>query len=298
MDIKSILQELGYPIQEHSNYYKTRGIYRGGRDINSLTIYYKENLVIDHVAGERFSIEELIKRTLLFDNDEKIKEWLKNKNITLPVYNPNSVSFNIIQSETFSEEEVKDLLPDYDYFINRGISDKACITFRGGLCNNGTLKDRQCLLIINSKNQIVGVTGRDVTNKKKIKWMHRGVKSKWVWPAYLSHSDIGNCKEIILVESPLCCMRLWDCGVKNTICLFGVEISNAVINYLLRVHPKKIIVALNNEESHIGNNAANKVRDRLIKYFDSHVIKIHLPPAKDFAEIKEDDIIKKWYEER
>lgn len=292
--IKSTLQDLGYPIIEQNGYWKTRGLYRDGSDTDSLTIYYRDNLVIDHVTAQKFSIEHLIALTLNLKDDAKAGEWLKDKNISLPSFNTRAAQQIKVQ-EIFDDKVIHDLVPNYDYFVNRGISQKTCEVFKGGLCINGLFKDRQCLVIYNSKGQIVGITGRDIKNRKKLKWMHKGQKNNFVYPAYLNQQFITDKSEVILVESPIDVLKMWDNGINNVICIFGVEISNAVINFLLKKHPKKIIVALNNEESKIGNNASNKVKARLDKYFDKSISIIKLPYKKDFGEMSNEEI-RKWNE--
>lgn len=299
-EISDILQELGYQYKDCGNYYNMSAVYRGGDDPTSLCVYKDTNLVIDFVTGEKFSLESLIKKTLNID-DSKTKEWLKGRfnidNLNLAYQKP-----KIKMIQTFDEEILKDLIPDYNYWINRGITPETAELFKGGLCLSsqsllGKLKNRQILTIYNSQNQIVGFSGRDITGKNNIKWKHLGEKSTWVWPAYLNNKFITESRIIILVESPADILKMWDCNIKNVICLFGTECSYAILNYLLKKNPKKILISTNNEPNNdnIGNRAAEKVYIRLKRYFSVSQLEIKLPIKKDFGEMTCEEI-NKWYE--
>jgi hypothetical protein len=159
-EIKSLLQEIGYPILDCGDYLKTRAVFRDGSDINSMTIYWRDNIVIDHVMSEVFDIEELINRSLGLNSREKSEEWIKHKHILLPKFNSNAEPI-IKQIKKFSKDISDKLIPDYNYFIDSGISENTCKLFKGGRSFEGTLKNRQCLIIYNSKGNIIGITGRD-----------------------------------------------------------------------------------------------------------------------------------------
>src|ERR1017187_173245 len=232
--IKSILSELGYPIIDCGNYFKTKGLYRDGQDNNSLTIYWKDDTVLDHVLGEVFDIETLIKKTLKFEKPEQVKDYLKNKNYSLPVFNPNSEPV-IKQIKKFSGEIVNKLLPEYDYWLNRGIDINVLKETKGGLYKaDGQLKDRFIFPIYNSKNQVVAFNARDITNKKKIKWKFLNSKEV-VYPAFINSKLILEKKEVYLVESIGDYLALATCGIKNVLVLFGIYANNSIINFLLRV---------------------------------------------------------------
>lgn len=297
-EISDILQELGYQYKDCGNYYNMSAVYRGGDDPTSLCVYKDTNLVIDFVTGEKFSLESLIKKTLNID-DSKTKEWLKGRfnidNLNLAYQKP-----KIKMIQTFDEEILKDLIPDYSYWVNRGISLETASLFKGGLCLNsqsllGKLKNRQILVIENSRKEIVGLVGRALNNDNRIKYKILGEKAKFLWPCYLNNKIIQEKREVILVESCFDILKMWDCGITNAICLFGLECSFDIINYLLKINPTKIIIATNNEESGRGNDASNKIYSRLKRYFDLKRLEIRLPYKKDFGEMLPIEI-KTWYE--
>ncbi len=47
----------------------------------------------------------------------------------------------------------------------------------------------------------------------------------------------------------------------------------------------KIVIATNNEESGIGNKAAEQIRETLCNYFNPDNLHILLPKAKDFLDM-------------
>jgi hypothetical protein len=177
------------------------------------------------------------------------------------------------------------LIKNYDYWINRGIDAETVEKFGGGIATRGSFTNRWVLPIYNKeKTEIVGFTGRSITNQKP-PWMHNGKKSEWIWSP-----DINCIKQkgyILIVESPACVLKLASLKRWNSLCLFGTTISDAQISHLISICPDKIFIGTNNEpgNGNIGNFAAEKIQKKLLKFFNEDKIKITLPcGAKDFAE--------------
>ncbi len=305
-EIKDILINLGYTLTDDKDGWRTNAMFRGGNNQTALKIYNKplENGIIwfDFVEGHKGTLEDLVKLTL----GEKIdpKEWLMGK---IDLNDIQTKKTSIILPQVFNEDILKDLIQDYTYITKRGISLDTAKIFSCGICLDSQtllqkLKNRQVFCIYNSKKQLVGFSGRSLDEKNKLKYKHLGGRNGWVYPVFINHSIIKEQKEVILIEGVFDAMRLWDLGIKNSMVLFGTELSHAVLNYLLKVNPKKIIIATNNEldsdNGGVGNDAAVKIYNRLKRYFNLNQIKIHLPPAKDFAEIKDDKTIVNWYNNR
>ena len=86
-------------------------------------------------------------------------------------------------------------------------------------------------------------------------------------------------------------LSLWSAGVKNTIVLFGVNLSKAVLFYLIKLKIKKIIIALNNDgDNKAGNKGAKKILDTLGYYFTKSNSSIALPTKNDFNEMTKQEI--------
>lgn len=285
-DVISFLQENGYPVARNSNYISFPAYWRNGNNPTSVTGYPEQNLFIDWVSSEKFDFKGLVKRVLDIKDDKDLANKIDLNNFNSK--NQVSLKQEIKIQEIFPEEIIKELEPNNEYWYGRGISEDTIKQFEGGISLHGRFKNRQCLIIKNSKGQIIGVTGRDLTNKKIAKWKHVGAKGNWVWPASINSHEIQNKQSVILVESPADIISLFECGIKNVLCLFGVELHLGILNFLLKLNLNKIIIATNNEinfNGGVGNNAALKIKAKLDKYFDSHTSIIKLPPGKDFNEI-------------
>lgn len=284
MDIKSILENLGYKITNHGNYLKTARNWVNGDNPGAVTIYPKSNRIIDHVEGNIYNLESFLKLVLKKD-DKELKSWLETNNYRLPKIELN----NNIKLINLIEFDQNSLLPIYDYWINRGISENVLKSFNCGLAKSGIMKDRFSFIVQNSKKDIIGIVGRDITEKKKAKWKICGPKSEFVFPALINHNLINEKKEVYLVESIGDLVSLYEVGIKNALCLFGIELQLGVLNYLIKINPQKIIISTNNDKlkgGTAGNLAAEKIYRKLNKYFDSNVLEIKIPKlANDWNDV-------------
>lgn len=191
------------------------------------------------------------------------------------------------------------LIKDYSYFEGRGISASTQKHFHIGVALSGQMNQRAIIPIISdNKNKIIGFTGRSLIKDVKPKWRHLG--SKTHWKLIGDEKAVSNTKTIIIVEGPADILALYECGIKNTICLFGVTISSKQLGFLIKTNPERIIIALNNEASNIGNAASEKLKKILLSYFSEERITIGLPEgAKDFCELLETgrrNLIESWSE--
>ena len=85
-------------------------------------------------------------------------------------------------------------------------------------------------------------------------------------------------------------LALWDAGIKNVIVNFGLNVSFAIINTLIKHDVEKIVLALNNDENLAGNQAAQKAHKKLLKFFDRDQIQICFPTKNDFGEMQKEEI--------
>ena len=291
--IRDILLTNGYPVVESGDYINTAAMWRGGIDAKSVVIYYKDNHCIDFVDGSHFDIKKLVS-LITNKKTEELDSYFQKRNITLPPPSP-----KIKQVKIFDNSILNELLPIRDYWIKRGIDEKILQELKSGLyISKGILKGKYVFPVINSKNQITMLAGRDVGgNNKEWKWILRGSKST-VYPLFINRKDIVNNKEIILVEGIGDVLSLMTCGIRTSVCLFGTECGLPIINFLLKLQDIKVIIATNNDKA--GLNSADKAYKRLSKYFDTRNINIKLPPEgfKDFNDLmiaKGKESILEWY---
>ncbi len=166
--------------------------------------------------------------------------------------------------------------------------------FEAGYFHTGKLGNRIAFPIYDKQGRIIGFSGRWIYENCKegvIKWKHLNPKNSFLFPIFAEISD-----SVILVEGISDVLKLWECGIKNVLCIFGTKISNAVINHLCTFPLKRIFISTNNEPDNdsIGNRAAEEIKVKLSKFFNKSVLQIKLPPVKDFCDMTNEDVKKFW----
>jgi hypothetical protein len=290
-NIHQILTNIGYSLKDFGREYRTKPIYRDSDNDTVLRIYKDTGFWVDFKENISGNFNSLIQKSLNLKDEDQAKSWLKEKN-----YQPlpfSSSQPKIKEKKTFDKELLLKLEKNHEYWINRNVSSETISLFKGGVAKAGKMKNRYVFPIFNSKQEIVGFSGRDVTNESKIKWKHLGDKSNWCYPLFLNVEELKKTKQIFLIESVGDCLSLWDANVKNTIVTFGLEISTAILNVLLKIDPNKIYISFNNDiqKNSAGNEAASKALNKLLRYFDARQLQIKLPHKKDFGEMNPKEIL-------
>lgn len=294
--IYQILTNIGYSLKDCGREYRTKPLYRDSDNDTVLRIYKDTGFWVDFKENISGDFPSLIKKTLRLDDEEQAKKWLKEKNY---LFTKSDISEKpkIKESKIFEKDLLLKLEKKHEYWIERNVKEDTLSLFQGGLAKAGKMKNRYVFPIFNSKKEIVGFSGRDVTNTSKIKWKHLGDKSTWCYPSFLNINTLKQSKEVYLIESIGDCLSLWDAGTQNTIVTFGLEISTSILNLLLKLDPNKIYISFNNdnENNRAGNKAAEKSKNKLLRYFDKNQIEIKLPYKKDFGEMSQQEILS-WKE--
>lgn len=292
-NIHQILTNIGYSLKDCGREYRAKPLYRESDNDTVLRIYKDTGFWVDFKENISGDFPLLIKKTLNLQTEEQAKTWLKDKNYSF-VRAIEDTKPKIKDKKIFDKSLLLKLEKNHDYWINRGVNEDTMDLFGGGLASAGKMKNRYVFPIFNNKEEIVGFSGRDITNKSKIKWKHLGDKSNWCYPAFLNLNILKEEKEIYIIESIGDCLSLWDAGIKNTIVTFGLEVSTSILNLLLKIDPDKIYISFNNDESknRAGNEASQKAINKLLRYFDKKQLDIRLPSKKDFGEMSTEEIIK------
>ncbi len=200
----------------------------------------------------------------------------------ITIYIPPPVKIEIPKS--WPLDTTKGLVKNHQYWNKRKISSETCDYFNMGLAFKGQMAGRSVIpLYSESRDKIIGFTGRAIHQGMKPKYKHLGEKGAWLFPCDLL--TIRKTNIILLLEGPADALALWEAGIKNTLCLFGVNISSKQLAFLIKTDLKKIVIGLNNEGSEIGNKAAIKLKEILIKYFNEDKVIIGLPDSKDFCDL-------------
>jgi hypothetical protein len=292
---KEILINLGYTnITENAKEFRTKPIYRDSDNDTVLRVRKDNGCFVDFARNISGSFEELVRLSLNLTNIDDAKKWILGK------YQNFNTEKRLVKPEikmvrTFDKENLLKLVHDHSYWINRGISEETIRTFKGGVITSGKMKDRYVFPIFNHKEDLIGVSGRDLINTKdgtRPKWKHVGDKTEWKFPCYINHSEIKEEKKVIVVESIGDMLALWDCNIKNVVVSFGLDISVPLINMFLRFDLSKIYLSFNNdsENNSAGNIASEKNKNKLLRYFDQNQVDIVLPSKKDFGEMTKEEI--------
>ncbi len=200
----------------------------------------------------------------------------------------------IEQDKVWPVDILKNLVKDYSYWLNRGISMETCYKFQIGVAVRGNLNGRTIIPIFNDKgDKLIGFTGRKLGQLgNSAKYLHMGKKGSWIWP--YQPKEIVRANSVIIVESPGDVLWLDSRGITNVVCLFGTAPSGKLISYLIKCNPARILISTNNEESNIGNKAAESIKEILSQFFSPEKLVIALPiGAKDFGE-KTDEQLNEW----
>tara|TARA_Y100001963_G_C6781281_1_gene449995 strand:+ start:2425 stop:3333 length:909 start_codon:yes stop_codon:yes gene_type:complete len=291
--IKDMLYELGYTnIIENHKEYRTRPIYRDSDNNTVLSINKKNGRFVDFARNISGSFDDLVKITLNLKDLKDAKTWVSKRDSSSssqPVDKP-----ELKMPKTFSKDSLTKLVPDHQYWVDRGVTEYSASEFKGGVVREGRMANRYVFPIFDAKNNIVGFAGRDLfNNTKRPKWKLIGDKSQWKYPMFLNHEIIKKEKKVIIVESIGDMLALWDCGIKNVAVSFGLDLSSALVSLFMKFDLEKIIISFNNdsENNNAGNRAAKKAENKLLKHFDPHQISVILPTHNDFGEMSREEIL-------
>ncbi len=306
MTYRDKLEKLGYNLQDCGNHWRTRAIYRNGKTQTSVIIY-KDTGVWKDFGGDNQAkpFNALVKETLKTEDFNILKEYLVDSPTE---YKPNEPKQEKIEMEkVYPESQLSKLLPMYNFYEKKGISQETQKLFKCGYAGGGKMYRRVVFPIYNLDNQIHGFSGRTVVEADNIpKWKHMGRKNNWVYPHHLAYKTIDETSEVILVESIGDCMALHEAGFKNVLMLAGLDASTKLISYLNSFNLERIIIATNNDNSkelNSGAMASIKNAAKLATVFDLSLIKINPPLDNDFGDMLQHDTglnnsFGQWYERK
>jgi hypothetical protein len=285
--IGEFLRERGYQLRDCGEYWTTRAIFRGGVRPASLTVWKRDGRFKDWVVGTSGSPEYLA----------KIISGAAPNFITEQDYIPQK----IVVPKIYSEKCLERLLPSYQMFSKRGISDETMRFFKAGLAQKGQLLRRVCFPCRDEQSKIIGFAGRwyseQLPKEDFAKWKFIGRKTNFLFPGTLNRDEIYKARQVILVESIGDVLSLWEAGVKNTFCLFGTALCKRHLSYVACFQAKDVVIALNDDTKQDGTNpgqqGAAKVLEKLDKVLDVGVARIVKPTRNDFGAMNGEEI-REW----
>ncbi len=190
------------------------------------------------------------------------------------------------------------LLNDGSYWNGRGISDATLAPFRGGVATTGQLYGRYVFPMFNDDGDIVGFdarwtrpTPKQVPGRPKHKpWKILGESKSFLWGGI---DEVGDTGRAILVESIGDSLMLREHGVPESLCLFGLSMSETILGFLITTNPKRMVISTNRDiDPRKGQAAAERIRKTLCKFFDEDRVTIVMPPkgVKDWGEATDEQI--------
>ena len=295
-DVKQILEQLGYKLNDRGREWRSKPLYRDSGNDTSLKINKNDGKWIDFARNEFGNIEQLIEKTLGI-NFAAAKRWIKKNGIELTNSTENKEEINLDYIKFFDPELLKKLVKNYKYWNDRGVKNETLDYFEGGSCSTGKMAGRYVFPIFDEDKKIRGFAGRSVYANNDIKWKLIGKRSDWNYPLFLTKEHINKENECIIVESVGDGMSLWQAGVKNFIISFGLNSLEHICYTLVKLDPAKIIIAFNNDtvdnkKTGAGNIAAANFKKNLETFFSKDQIMIKLPEYNDFGSMTEEQIIK------
>jgi len=296
-DFKKILEDLGYRLKDHGSYWRTSALYRAGDNMSALQIYKDTGVWKDYVEDAEFlPFQALIEKTLNTKDSSIIKSYINNNTLnTLG----RSIQKKLLKEEkTYSDESLKVLLPHYDFYLQKGISESTLKVFSCGLAMAKKMYQRIVFPVRRSDGKIHGFSGRKIINENndRPKWLHVGRCSDWFYPYYNikeTQKAILENKSVHIVESIGDCLSLYDNGVKNVLVSFGLNISPKFIAKLSGIPIDKIFISFNNDfnsERNRGFEGAIKSIFKLADCIDFEKIYFAPPANNDFGEMNKEEI--------
>lgn len=298
MTYRDKLEKLGYNLQDCGNHWRTRAIYRNGKNNTALIIYKDSGVWKDFGADNQSKpFSALVKETLKTDDPKILAEYSVNVEQKQVVKEKIE---KIEMEKIYPESDLEKLLPMTTFYEKRGISAKTQSMFNCGYAGGGKMYRRIVFPIYNLEGQIHGFSGRTVLDSDSTaKWKHLGRKTNWVYPHKTSNKSIEENDEVILVESIGDCLALYENGYQNVLVTFGLDASSKLVSYLNSFDLKRIIIATNNDQDkkvNSGGNAAIKTVAKLSQIFDLSIIKINPPLSNDFGDMQRENMsFTDWY---
>ena len=289
--IHSSLLELGYTLSDFGDHWRTKALYRGGDNPTAIKIYKNTGVWQDFVGRNGpMPFKKLVELTLKTSDYSIIKKYVSTNEESFSFDEPRQ---KLEMDKIYPEECLKKLFPNFSFYNKRRISEETLSLYKAGLASAGRMYRRIVFPIYNNEHQIFGFSGRKIDDLNDApKWKHIGKKNNWIYPANLPNfPEIKD--EVILVESIGDSLALTENGLTNNLVTFGLDCSNAIVNFLISKDVRKIIIATNNDKDKDINRglfSALSILMKLSLFFDLDILKIKLPIENDFSEMHQKSI--------
>tara|TARA_B100002019_G_scaffold39577_1_gene33130 strand:+ start:1106 stop:2035 length:930 start_codon:yes stop_codon:yes gene_type:complete len=164
------------------------------------------------------------------------------------------------------------------YFISRGFSEETLEFF--GVRNTprdtkGILRHRAIIPIFDCDGEYTGYIGRATRDFIQPKYIFsKGIrKSDYLYNYHNATPSMVHLNTLFLVEGQGDVWRLWECGVKNAVGLFGKDISTEQRKLLLNSGATRLVVLTDNDQA--GRESKIKIKRDLGRLFKLVFPKMH-----------------------
>jgi len=164
------------------------------------------------------------------------------------------------------------------YFISRGFSEETLEFF--GVRNTprdtkGVLRHRAIIPIFDRDGEYTGYIGRATRDFIQPKYIFsKGIrKSDYLYNYHNAISSMVHLDTLFLVEGQGDVWRLWECGVKNAVGLFGKDISTEQRKLLLNSGATRLVILTDNDQA--GRESKIKIKRDLGRLFKLVFPKMH-----------------------
>lgn len=192
----------------------------------------------------------------------------------------------------YPESSIAALLPDYTYWLGRGMKESVLAALENGVApkgEKGKLAGRTIFPVRDMQRRIMGFSGRLLeTNSFAPTWKHMFKSSRSVYPWHLTGPAIKAAKTVVLVESVGDLLACLSHDIKPVLCIFGLNLNSAIISTLVANGVQRVILSLNNDpdpvKSHSGSALA-RIESKLTLFFAR--VEVRLPESKDWGKAAE-----------
>lgn len=196
--------------------------------------------------------------------------------------------------EDINKSEIYDAKCNSEYFISRGFKEETLRFFDVRDAKQDArsiIRHRAIIPIMDCENRYVGWIGRSTRDFIHPKYIFsRGFKkSHHLYNYYnaIQYINKMSLSALFLVEGQGDVWKLWECGVKNSVSLFGKDISAEQKKLLLQSGATKLVILTDNDQA--GRESKIKIKRDLGRLFKLIFPRMH---TKDLGNMAHDIIQK------
>ena len=305
--LKFFLEEkLGLTLTDDGEFWRTSAVFRDGKNPMSVRVSKTTGFFSDFGSDTKGGLKKLAKLISGKDDISNIEEFLKETEKEIK-QKKKEKSRKAVQEKIFGKEVLDLMFPNYSFYKKRGISEETLRRLNSGLFQEWKMYLRFCFPIYNEFGEVIGFSGRDVTDSKPAKWKKLGKSYNWIYPLFVPVNgdlfflnQVEEKREVIIVESIGDMLALHEAGIFNVVVTFGTTFSDALFSFLSGLTIDRFVIATNNDftkgKENTGELFGLKIFLKLCLMIPFWKITFNLPPKKDFGEMSVDEILD-WYDQ-